>query len=103
MRLLCNRSLPAQWLKAMIISNKIMGCQVVLDLSDASWKVQNGSTRMAASDCWSRNGAHVGPSAEVLHPPPRGLSPWLLVPPHSVVSQDSLISKSTHVKAARPS
>lgn len=46
---------------------------------------------------------HVGPSAEVLHPPPRGLSPWLLVPPHSVVSQDSLISKSTHVKAARPS
>lgn len=103
MRLLCNRSPPAQQLKATIISNKIMGHQVVLDLRDASWKVQNGSTRTAVSDCWSRNGAPVGPAAGGLHPPPRGLSPRLLMPPHSVVSEDSLTSKSTHIKAARPS
>ena len=48
-------------------------------------------------------GAHVRPSAGGLHSPARGLSSWLLVPPHSVASQDSLTSKTTHVKAARPS
>ena len=44
-------------------------------------------------------GAPLGPSAERLHPPPRGLFPWLLV----WWSQDSLTSKSAHEKAARPS